>query len=215
LLSDPAGNRRRIAYCSSGQETFGWDWKPGDYYAWPHPPLATLAEFQRYNLAIEALVDVYSAFHFARHQPKTFNSPFWRAFRLLLESIGHNAPTDILWTNLFRCDLDGSVINGSTPEELREILSFQRGLLTSEVRVLKPTAVLFFTGPDYDVALRDEFADVTTEPVMGRAEREFARLRHPQLPGVAVRTYHPAYLMRTGRWAWLDDISHLVMEQMS
>jgi hypothetical protein len=81
---------RRVLFV--GQETFGWDWKHGDYYAWPHPPLATLADFRRYDRGVEALVNGYSAFKFSRHQPRNLNGPFWRAFQLLLEGISVTAP---------------------------------------------------------------------------------------------------------------------------
>jgi hypothetical protein len=104
------------------------------------------------------------------------------------------------------------VIHGSTAEELDAILSLQRGLLTAEIRVLKPTAVIFFTGPDYDVALRDEFPELSMRPLFDRTEREFARLSHPELPSETFRTYHPNFLRRRKKWEWLDDICGLVAQ---
>jgi hypothetical protein len=86
--------------------------------------------------------------------------------------------------------------------------------MTSEIRVLRPTAILFFTGPAYDLALHDEFPGIGIRPAMGRAERQFAWLRHPSLPSVSIRTYHPAYLRRSPkRWAWLHDIARCVKDR--
>src|SRR2546421_12630364 len=66
-----------------GQETLGWDFGPGDYYPWPHPLLKSLRDFLAYEGAIDAVVQGYIDFAFARHYPDTYRSPFWRAFRHL------------------------------------------------------------------------------------------------------------------------------------
>jgi hypothetical protein len=70
-----------------GQETKGWGGKPGDNYAWPHPPLTKLGQCQCYDGSITALIDVYSAFEFSRHDRKLAGSPFWRAFHILLARV--------------------------------------------------------------------------------------------------------------------------------
>jgi hypothetical protein len=198
---------RRVLFV--GQETLGWDWKAGCYYPWPHPPLVTLVDFKAYDGAVDALVEAYSVFAFSQHQPRNFNGPFWRAFHLLRGAINGDGNAAMLWTNLFRCDVGGgSVLRGCNPAELRELMAFQRGLLTSEIRVLQPTAILFFTGPSYDFELRSEFPDAALSAAPGRRERQFAQIRHSELPSVAIRTYHPSYLRRKReRWSWLQDIA--------
>jgi hypothetical protein len=198
---------RRVLFV--GQETLGWAWNAGWYYPWRHPRLATLADFKAYNDAVEALVEGYSAFAFSRHQPRNLNGAFWRAFHLLNGVINADGTAAMLWTNIFRCDVaGGSVLRGCSPPELRDLMAFQRGLLTSEIRVLNPTAVLFFTGPDYDFELLSEFRNAALVPVPGRTERQFARIRHPDLPSMVIRTYHPSYLRREPeRWAWLEEIA--------
>ncbi len=191
-----------------GQETHGWDWKSGDYYPWPHPPLKTLADFKAYDGGIQALMNGYPAFAFSKYQPANFNSPFWRAFRLFVEGISDEGDADALWTNLFRCDLDGSSVKDTaSPIEFKDILKFQQGLLTREIAVLQPTAVLFLTGPNYDRALTDEFSGITIHPALGHSARELAQLGHPSLPTASYRTYHPNYLARdSGRWSWLNEL---------
>lgn len=195
-----------------GKETFGWDWTPGDYYPWPHPPLTTLADFNGYPNAVRALVDGYASFAFSKHQSANFNGPFWRAFRQLHEEINEGHKADILWTNLFRCDLEGgSVIDRATPAELNNILAFQHGLLSREIRILSPTAVVFFTGPNYDLALRAEFPDIVFAPVSGHVERQFCQIAHPDLPTPSFRFYHPNYLARNhNRWLWLREVASYI-----
>lgn len=197
---------RRVLFV--GQETRGWDWAPGSYYPWPHPPLKTLADFRRYADAVRALVDGYAAFAFSRYQPANRNGPFWRAFHLLFESVNRDGCADMLWTNLFRCDVQGGSVLSCSAGELQELMAFQRGLLTREIRLLAPTAVLFFTGHGYDFELQAEFVGAVTSTVAGRAELQFARITHPALPAMTVRTYHPSYLRRSPeRWSWLEDLA--------
>ena len=74
-----------------------------------------------------------------------------------------------------------------------------------------PTAVLFFTGPQYDVALRGEFDGIEIVTLSDRSDRQFAGLRHPDLPPLAIRTYHPSYLNRSPeRRSSLQDIARYV-----
>ena len=180
-----------------GQETLRWS-------------ECKLADFVASGYPIQKAIDQYENFGFAKCSHRNRNSPFWRAFRLLREQINQDGKGDILWTNLFKCDLDGgAVVKKSTSKEaLAEILKFQHGLLTKEVLVLRPTAVLFFTGPRYDCALRSEFIDARLRPVDGHREQELVRIDHPKLPPATFRTYHPNYLnFSKERWSWLCDIA--------
>ncbi|MCX5722047.1 MAG: hypothetical protein NT179_08475 [Nitrospirae bacterium] len=192
-----------------GQETRGWDFHQGDYYDWPYPPIKHLSEFVNLANRIGVLMKGYRDFEFAKHQVPEHRSPFWRAFRHL----GASPDVSVLWTNLFRVSFKGgSVIQNTSPGELNHILSTQKGLLEKEVRLLQPTAVVFFTGPYYDCALRNEFADVSFHPVQGHEERQFAQLRANSLPTQSYRTYHPNYLARSReRWTWLNQFAQLII----
>jgi hypothetical protein len=195
-----------------GQETLGWSFEGRADCQPPRPPLKTLTDFLNSSESIQAAIDWYEEFAFAKHNPGNYNSPFWRAFRLLLEQLNFDANTELLWTNLFRCDLDGgAVVKKSTSAELKEVLAFQRGLLAQEFAVLRPTHALFFTGPDYDPALLAEFPGAVLLPIDGRDERQLSRVVHTGLPPGAFRTYHPNYLARCAeRWSWLHDIVRYV-----
>jgi hypothetical protein len=192
-----------------GQETRGWAFRSGDYYDWPHPPLASLADFQSYDHAVLALAHAYAEFDFAKRQPANYRSPFWRAFRLFRERATSNLIGEVLWSNLFRCSLDGSsVINTATSAERQDILAFQQGLLGREIAVLGPTAVLFVTGPSYDFAIDSEFPGATWARVPSYDPRHVSRVVHHALPDRTFRTYHPNYLARSReRWQWLSTLS--------
>jgi hypothetical protein len=139
-------------------------------------------------------------------------APFEQAFNLLKPAAEYPRSGEVLGTNLFRCTLtietnpDSLSPLKGTPDEQQKILEWQRGTLTAEIRILNPTHVVFFTGPNYDTVLRDEFPGLELRAVDGRPDREFAKAIHPTLPGYAVRTYHPGYLRRTRAWSWIEQI---------
>ena len=170
--------------------------------------MKSFADFQAYQGAVDAVAQGYIDFAFARYEPANYRSPFWRAFRHLLSRAKSDGSGDVLWTNLFRCSIDGgSVIYGCQPAEVEAILTFQGGLLRQEIRLLQPTTVLFFTGPLYDAALQSEFPGAEFVPLGDYLPRQLARIVAPDLPRATFRTYHPGYLARSReRWGWLDEI---------
>jgi hypothetical protein len=124
----------------------------------------------------------------------------------------HEGIGDVLGTNLFRCTLSSndnedarSPLDG-TVVEVEKILAWQHGTLREEIRILKPTHVVFLTGPRYDIVLQNEFEGLELLAVDERPCRPFARALHKDLPGYAIRTYHPSYLRRSGRWSWIEKI---------
>jgi hypothetical protein len=198
-----------------GQETLGWSWDRGNYYAWPHPRLNSFADFLSYGGSIDALIYAYSEFAFAKMQPEHRRSPFWRAFRELLAEVRRREPrSEILWTNLFKCSLDdGSLVYRASRNEIDQALQNQRGLLVEELNVLKPTIVVFVTGPYYDDTIAREISGATLVPIGDRPLRQFCRVQHEVLPTSTFRTYHPNYLARTPeRRQWLKEIAKLAMD---
>jgi hypothetical protein len=139
------------------------------------------------------------------------NRPFWLAFNKLWDLPGFKSA---LWSNLFWCALDGgSVWKNSTWPEFDEILQMQRGRLQREIELLKPTAVVFFTGPIYDTALKQEFEDAQLLAVDDLPERGFARVVSHSLPEASFRLYHPKALRMRGHWGWLDTLAQRLLAE--
>lgn len=192
-----------------GQETLAWQFRPGEY-EWKYGLVTSYPELIAIRGIdhIDVLMDGYRRFEFAKRETAHSNSPFWRAFGELNSLSG----TSTLWTNLVRCSVNnGSVIHNCSKNELSQLLNFQRGLLSKEIQLLEPTAVIFFTGPNYDHILRNEYPDVSFQPVQGHQSRQFAQVQSDGLPFRSYRTYHPGYLTRSGRWEWLKELSHLLV----
>lgn len=202
------GSQKRVLVV--GQETLAWQFRPGEY-EWKYGLVTSYPELVAIRGIdhIDVLMDGYRRFEFAKYETAHANSPFWRAFREFNSLSG----TSTLWTNLVRCSVNnGSVIRNCTEAQLDHLLSAQRGVLAKEIRLLQPTAVVFFTGPNYDRILCDEFLDLSFHAVQGHKERQFSKVQAKGLPSRSFRVYHPGYLVRSRRWNWINELKQLVVE---
>lgn len=205
-----------------GQETFGWGCFAAHLY--PNDRVPNMGSFREFQAAVDGvdqLQNGYSAFSYAKHQPNNYRSPFWRAYRELRSHIGDEPDgldTGVMWTNLFRSSLaaptpsgdrggHGSVLRNSKPEEVDVLINLSCRVLHREIEILRPTAVIFFTGPNYDQFLDQFFKGVERTPVTEYSERQCSRLIHDSLPHHTFRTYHPNYLSRSRQWNLLDRIA--------
>jgi hypothetical protein len=103
-------------------------------------------------------------------------------------------------SNLFRTSLDGGgVVKNGTLEQIKIISDSAAELLRTEIEILQPTSVIFFTGPDYDHILEHYYSDIKYEAIL-LPTRSFAKLHHPQLPVKSYRTYHPRALSQQKLW---------------
>ena len=140
------------------------------------------------RLAVRTLMRRYAEFAIGT---VSGSAHFWRAIRRIESQFGIEAG-QVAWTNLNKCDLDGRR-PGALENQLHRVFP----VLQEELRIIRPEAVIFLTGPRYDALLQRELtADLE---VVGPdwPLSVFARVRSPGvLPISSFRTYHPNYLLR-------------------
>jgi hypothetical protein len=199
-----------------GKEPWNWGFHAGKHYHWPHPPLWSLREAIDYPNSVKALmVDAYRAHRYEIPDPY-HPEDFEAACLQLLSFVNRDCKGDVIVTNLFRCVLyldgkPGSPLEGTVPEQTA-IRNWQSGCLRKEFQILKPTAVVFFTGRDYDEELYLEFNGVNFIAVGSpHSEREFAQVHsaHSALPERTFRTYHPRFLKKN-RWHYVSELATLM-----
>jgi len=151
-----------------GQQTCTW-----------HGPLG--------GAGVEQLLACYHHFDLARRGP---HSPFWghahRLQQLLAPAV---PPRGFVWANLVPCDQNKG---RPKPDVLDKLLRLN--LLRRELDILRPHAVVFFTGPQYDGIMQRMFPNVRFEAEEGFGQRLLSRVTHPGLPSASFRTHHPKYL---------------------
>jgi hypothetical protein len=188
-----------------GQETLHWRYTPSEVGKLGDP-IENFWEFKQAQHGVSAMWDLYHWYALGRAYPN-LNSPFWRGFRAIESAIG--GTTDAaLWTNVFKVNVNGSVLKNCGAAEVSALRQVQRGLLSEEIAILKPDIVVFLSGPRYDSSIQYEFPDLEILPFRRRLPTSAVGvLRAAGLPARTVRTYHPEYLQRSRQLGLLSEIS--------
>lgn len=158
------------------------------------------------DCAIAEALSVYSSFNLGE---KYTRSPFWQAARKFQAALNPQSDTfGYVWTNLVKFD---QVNNGhDRPTQEVESMICEHSPLPSEIQILEPDVVIFFTGPAYDDRLQSTFPGVGFEDCV--SDGFIHRLCHSRLPKHTYRTYHPAYLRRRRKWSLLKNVATLILE---
>jgi hypothetical protein len=148
-----------------GQETNGWTYFADD---------------------LQKQMKTYEEFQVGRSQ---VSSAFWKLVRRLEEVTG-NAPHSCAWTNLSKFDLYGRRAYGKYEKAIASL----DHLVAEEIKIAAPKICLFFTGPYFDGRLTSVFENVEFIEIEGWPVKQFCRLKHPLLPELTFRSYHPKSL---------------------
>ena len=129
-----------------------------------------------------------------------YSSPFWQFFhQVRTAQHGLNAgQRTVLWTNLIKfVDAGQNRILWKSYKD--EAIELQKDILVTELRLTKPDVCIFVTGPDYDEILELYYPGIQFQ-ALSSPVREFAKLKHKDLPNRSYRCYHPKYLRIGGHW---------------
>lgn len=122
-----------------------------------------------------------------------YASPFWNVIRKIEAKLG-NIPYSCAFTNISKYDQD----EGRPDEEHEKIFSTLDNLLIEEVRITKPKICIFFTSHNFDYRLKDIFEQIEFVKIDGFDTKTLCQLKHPDLPTLTYRTYHPRFLRQSG-----------------
>jgi hypothetical protein len=187
-----------------GQETLRWKYSPDEVEDCAQP-IVNFRDFQEAEDGVGAMWDLYRWYALGRaHQ--NMNSPFWRGFRALSSAIS-GCEDSALWTNVFKVNVGGSVMQNCKAAEVQALRRAQKGLLRHEITILKPDVVVFLSGPRYDSTIQCEFPDMEIKRFCRRLPASAVGVVHAAgLPSKTIRTYHPEYLQRSNQLGILSDI---------
>lgn len=181
FISVPGGySQLEVRLVIVGQQTYGWS---------------------DIGVGIEKLLETYRKFDLGRRYAP---SPFWSAAHQLHEAVNPEGPNrSFLWSNLVKVDQ-----HRHRPEPNVEEVVSSYGLLNAEIDIVKPHAVVFFSGPRYDDRLKATFPGVQFNSITPF----IAQLTHVALPSRSFRTYHPRYLWLARHRDVLDDLARFILE---
>ena len=165
MSPDPSFHAQKVPLLVIGQETSGWT--------------SNVEE-------IEKQMTVYEEFQAGKTKGY---SPFWDNIRKM-ESLLGNYAFSTNWTNLSKFDLYGIRSYG----KYEKPFATADAILAEEVRIVSPRMCMFFTGPYFDTRLKAVFEGLEFIEIPGWTLKQFCALRHPQLPALSFRSYHPRSL---------------------
>lgn len=102
------------------------------------------------------------------------------------------------------------------PEKFEDKVMYHNNyILREEIKILNPNAVVFVTGPNYDMFIKKTFQDICFEQVKTFDINEIAILKHKELPNKSIRVYHPGYQNRLGGRKYMVELSNDIIDCFS
>lgn len=165
---------------------------------------------------IEEIASSYQWFDFAEGKAQR-SSPFWRAHRRLAHDLEGDQYRAVMWSNLVKVQSaleTGSGIHQVDSAKLGDVVDWQADVVRAEIRDISPDGIALFTGPNYDWIIQRVFPGAKLRALEGSSAsvRAIAQVSHPDLPKKTVRTYHPAYMQRSGQMGLLDEVVRFLSE---
>lgn len=168
-----SGDIRLVVY---GQETNSW--------------------YSEFHNGIEPIVECYEEF-FTNGECWSYGGQFWNGVNRFIELLQEKYPNkkiSLIWNNIVKIGKFDD--KGFPPDYIYEVEREHFSVIKDELKILKPTIVLFLTGPNYDSVIADNFGNLTYSKLpTDYSEREIAKIGLTGVP-FAFRTYHPNYLWR-------------------
>lgn len=176
FLMSPNENyaKQPFPFFAVGQETYGWE---------IFSDVVTEEE-------CEGMMSAYEDFNVGE---KYYASPFWNVIRKIETALG-NESSSCAWTNISKYDQNG----GRPDAEHEKLFSIVDNLIIDEMKIIKPKVCLFFTSHNFDYRLENIFEDIEFVEVDDFDINTLCQLKHPNLPILTFRTYHPRYLRMSG-----------------
>jgi hypothetical protein len=152
-----------------GQETNGWEYHVDDLRK-------QMEHYEKFNVGISY-----------------YSSPFWNVTRKIECALG-NQPYSCAWTNISKFDLN----EGRPYGEYETAIATLDDILATEIHIIQPKVCIFFTSHHFDRRVKNIFPKIVFTEVEGFSLNQLSRLKHPDLPPLTFRTYHPRYLRISG-----------------
>ena len=156
---------------------------------------------------INICLDTYDDF-FNANDCFSYGGQFWNGFNRFLTLLQNEFPNkkiSSVWNNVIKIGNSGRDKN-YPPEYIYNIENEKFKVISSEIEILRPDIILFLSGPNYDLELKNSLNEaVFSELSEDFTERKLAKIKYKNYKNV-FRTYHPNYLWRNGIDTYFNEI---------
>ncbi len=152
---------------------------------------------------IEPLLDLYEHFYL-ENRCYSYGGQFWNGINrfkqhLKLSEIDKSA---FVWNNVVKI---GKCGKGNPIKEVLDIQKHYFNVITTEIEILRPNYLVFFSGPNYDYLIKELITPVGFSAITNFKERQLCILETP-FNIRALRTYHPNFLWRNDINKYFEEI---------
>lgn len=144
---------------------------------------------------VNEVIDIYETFYLNK---KRKYGPYWNEFnRIINKTTTREKKVAFLWNNIVKI---GRLGMGCVPA-IHKITNEDFNVIAAEIRILKPNILIFLTGPDYDIKIKDALGDYTKNEIKGYDQQQMCEIKFDTDYDLAlcVRTHHPNYLYFQGK----------------
>lgn len=140
-------------------------------------------QFEKY---IHSLKKIYSRHNIGAN----YRSPIYLFIDLLVERISESKNVGFLLTELLRHDYDCS---GLPTDIIAKVAYDNNFILRKELEILKPDALVFLTGPNYDRHITMTYPTAFFQEFKGYSLNQVSVIKNIPNIKMAIRIYHPDY----------------------
>ena len=161
---------------------------------------------------IEKPLKRYEEFALASNRKKDVTT-FWKGVLEMNEILNRKSDNrfGFLWMNVSKYSTKEG---GRITDKDFDFINENFNVLQSEINIIKPDVVIFFSGPDLDERIRVQFeGEMTFKEIHNDIPpRELAKIVHKNLPKDTYRVYHPIALQRQKKWNYLQLIINQIKD---
>jgi len=161
---------------------------------------------------IERPLERYKEFALATNK-KNDETTFWKGVVQVNEILNRKPDNRLcfLWTNVSKYSTKEG---GRVADKDFDFINENFNVLQSEINIIKPDVVIFFSGPDLDERITTQFeGKLIFEKIHDQIpSRQLAKIIHKNLPRDTYRVYHPSALQRQKKWNYLQLIINQIKD---
>jgi len=165
--------------------------------------------FGEFNSDIPITLNNYDTF-INKGECWSYGGQFWNGVARFITKIKEKYPEkkiEIVSNNIVKIGKLNE--KGFPPKYIYEIERSHFNVIPEELKIIKPNVVIFFTGPNYDSVITDNFGKLEFETVSGFSSRWLSKVNLTDVE-FAFRTYHPNYLWRNN----IDKTFNAIIEEI-
>ncbi len=132
-------------------------------------------------------------------------------FVALFENKFPDKKIGFFWNNVIK--VGKSHDKGLPPKYILDIVNKEFSVLSEEINIIKPSLILFFSGPDYDQHIIEQIPNLEKDEIEGFSFKKLASFNIKNVD-YAFRTYHPNKINFLGKEEY-DIIYNKILSKLS